>query len=357
MQPPPLPDQTDVLVVGAGIAGACVALALKGRRAVTVVDAGRPASGASGAAAGLVNPFMGRKAKPAWRHEEALDALDGFLDAAGTPSGTRRDGIVRPATSEVQALTFAERAAQHPGLGWLGPEAAAERWPLVASPHGALAVHRGGAVRIPAFVEAAIRASGADLHLGVSFQADEHGHVAITDQGETRYRTLVLALGDGAHRLPMLDALPLHRVKGQTVRLGAALPDGHPAVAGNGYVVPEAGGVVVGSTFEHTFSDTEADPSLDAGLTAAAARLVPCVAGAEVVERRAGVRLTVPVSVSPRRLPLAGPIPGHTDVYVLSGLGAKGLLMAPLLARHLADALDGRAAMPPEVDPASVLGG
>ncbi|MEM7789546.1 MAG: FAD-dependent oxidoreductase, partial [Bacteroidota bacterium] len=278
----PLPASTDVLVVGAGLAGACVALALRDRAEVTVIDAGRPASGASGAAAGLVNPFMGRKAKPAWRRDEALAALDRLVEEAD-PDLLVRSGVLRPAASETQVGVFRDRAEAHPDIDWLGPEAAANRWPAVAAPHGALDVHRGGHVRIPDLVEAALEASGADVHLGVRLEAIQE-RVAITDVGAVRCRRLVLALGDGAHRLPATASLPLHRVKGQTVRLGAALPAGHPAVSGNGYVVPEAAGAIVGSTFEHHFDHTEADPALDAVLVEMAARLVPSLASAEVVE-------------------------------------------------------------------------
>lgn len=362
MPPAPLPDRTDVLVVGAGLAGASLALALQESREVTVLDAGQPASGASGAAAGIVNPFMGQKAKPSWRHDEALDALRGLLDAAGAPALFRHVGVIRPATSAKQADGFRDRAATHADLAWLGPEAAAERWPSVAAPDGALWVARGGHVRIPALVRAALDASGAAVRLGVALRAWRRSGaatVAITDHGEIQCRALILALGDGARHVPALAALPLHRVKGQTVRLTrpeAVAPD-HPAVAGHGYVVPDADAVTVGATFEHDVAHTEADPALDAGLRAQASRLVPSLAEAAVLGRRAGVRLTVPASVSPGRLPLAGALPGEPGVWVLTGLGAKGLLTAPLLARRLAEALNGGAPMPPEVDPALVLGG
>ena len=150
-----------------------------------------------------------------------------------------------------------------------------------------------------------------------------------------------------------LAGLPLHRVKGQTLRLSrpAGLPPDHPAVAGHGYAVPGPDAVIVGATFEHSFQDTAPDPALDAELAERAAALVPALAGAAVLERRAGVRLTVPTAVSPQRLPLAGPLPGHPGVWLVSGLGAKGLLTAPLIAGWLPGALDGRQPMPAELWP------
>ncbi len=353
------------MIAGAGLAGACAALVLSRDRRVLVLDATEPASGASGAAAGIVNPFMGRKAKPAWRTDEALGALDSLLDESGASSLFRRTGVLRPAGDARQRAAFEARAAEHAGaLGWLPPEAAAERWPDVAAPHGALFVTRGGHLDLPAFVRAllgAAEARGAVVLRGqrlTGWRRGAEGVVAITDQREVRCPQLLLALGDGARHLPTLDALPLHPVKGQTLRLKR--PDGLsadlPAVAGHGYVAPAAASVVVGATFDHTFVSADPDPLRDAELREKAARLVPALADAEVLDRRAGIRVTVPTLVSPGRLPLAGPLPGHPPVWLLTGLGSKGLLTAPLLARFLPAALDGRQRLPPEVDTRAVLG-
>ncbi|WP_420454024.1 NAD(P)/FAD-dependent oxidoreductase [Rubrivirga sp.] len=345
-------EPADVVVAGAGLAGACAALVLSRTRRVVVLEPGRPAGGASGAAAGLANPFMGRAAKPAWRHDEALDALAELADE--TDDGLfRRTGVLRPAASGTQATTFRERAGAHTDLDWLDADASAERWPLVSAPHGALVVRRGGSVDLAAFVEAALAvatARGARLVRARLTGWETDPLIAITDLGPIPTRALVLTLGDGARGLSALTDLPLHRVKGQTVRLArpAVLPAGHHAVAGAGYVVPRAGDVVAGATFDHSFVDLAPDPVLDAGLASRAAALVPSLAGARVLGRAAGVRLTVPSVVSSRRLPLAGPLPGHPGVWVLTGLGAKGLVTAPLLARLLPDALDGVRPLPAE---------
>ena len=361
MPTPFLPPRADAVVVGAGLAGACAALVLGRDRRVVVVEAERPGSGASGAAAGLVNPFMGRKAKRAWRADEALDALDQILDEGGADDLFARSGVLRPAPPEHGA--FRERAAEHPdALTWLPSEAVAERFPHVAAPHGALVVRRGGHVEVGALAAALVRAAEGRGAVTVrarlrSWRSEGGGVVAETDAGEVAARHLVLCLGDGARHLPALAGLPLHRVKGQTVRLArpdAVPPDG-PAVAGRGYVVPGADGVTVGATFEHAFDTTAPDPALDAGLRDRAAMLVPALAGAVLLGRRAGVRLTVPASAAPGRLPLVGPLGGGA-AWVFTGLGAKGLLTAPLLALALPGALDGRSPLPPEVGAALAAG-
>lgn len=343
------------MIAGAGLAGACAALVLSRTRRVSVLDDRSPGTGATGAAAGLVNPFMGQKANPAWRHDEALAAL---ADAVGESDPTlwRGSGVIRPARDVGQAEVFRVRAGEHSDLDWMSPDDHRRRWPDVRAPHGSLWVSRGGSIDLPAFVGAALatveRRGGSVRQAGLSEWREEPDHtVAITDQESIRCDHLVLALGDGVRQFGALAGLPLHRVKGQTVRLArpAGLPAGHPAVSGPRYIVPGPDHVIVGATFEHHFTSTEPDPALDAGLVADAARLVPMIGEAEVLGRRAGIRLTVPAQHSPRRLPLVGPLTPR--VWVVSGLGAKGALMAPLIARWLPDALDGRQPLPPELWP------
>ncbi len=351
---------TDHLIAGGGLAGACAALRLVGHGSVTLLEAERPASGASGAAAGLVNPLMGRKANPAWRADDGLDALIETLDLAGRPDLFRADGLLRPARDARQAEVFRERAAALPRhADWLSPAALVERFPDLSTPHGGLWIRRGGAVDLAAVVRAlldAAEARGAVIRSGVRVTGwDEHADrvVVETAAGERiEAGTLLLALGDGFRRFPELAALPLHRVKGQTIRL--ARPDGLgalPALSGFGYVVPEEEALVVGSTYEHDFDDVEPTEDASLRLRAQAARMVPALAGAPVLDARAGVRVTVPGAVSPQRLPLLGPLPGRRRVWVFTGLGSKGLLTAPLLARGLPAFLRDPARIPAAVRP------
>ena len=63
--------------------------------------------------------------------------------------------------------------------------------------------------------------------------------------------------------------------------------------------------------------------------------MLPALADLPVLETQAGVRVSVPGI----RLPVLDRLPGSRRIWVFGGLGSKGLLMAPLLARDLADYL------------------
>lgn len=341
------------MVVGAGLAGACAALYLSRTQRVLVLEGDRPAAGASGAAAGLVNPLTGLRARPVWRMAEALDAFGDALDRADARALYRDAGILRPAGDADQADRFRAAADAHPDHArWLTAEAAHACHPHLPPGHGALLVRTGGAIDVPAFVEALLAAAvrqGADVRTGVRVTGwDERrdGVHVRTDAGGAVGGRLLLALGAGYAAFPALAALRLHPVKGQTVRVTRPYADAPlPHLSGSGYVVDEGDALVLGSTYEHTFTDARPTPAQTEALLARAVEMVPALRRAEVVGAQAGVRVNVPGT----RLPMVGPVPGHAAVWVFTGLGSKGLLMAPLLARGLAAFFETPATIPPEV--------
>ncbi len=346
-----------VVVAGGGIAGHAVAHALA-ERGADVLHAFDARDGAGEAAAGLANPRMGPRAARGWRVDEALAALDRLGALPG--ASVERRTIVRPAADAVQAQRFAEADA----AGWVSADEASERWPWLVAPHGALVVPDGRVADPPALC-AALAAATPAVVIGARATGwharGAHVHVVLAhNDGEETVRADALVVCPGASPLPVAPDLPLHRVKGQTAHVARpdALPASLPAVAGRRYVVPRADGtLVVGSSHEHRFESPEPDDAITGDLIREIAALVPALAGATGAAR-AGVRAHVPDVVRPGRLPLVGRWPPRADgrVWVLAGLGGRGLLTAPLLAGMLADAVVTGAPLPPEVSTEALPG-
>ena len=353
-----LPDNErfDTIIVGAGLAGACAALHLSPTRQVLVLEAKQPAAGASGAAAGLVNPLMSQKAKAAWRMDAALDALHTTLGMAQSTDLLSRDGILRPATDAQQAPIFRAVASVRPdNATWLTAATVQERFAGIAAPYGALLVRRGGAIAVPAFIDAMLtiaQQQGACLATGaevVGWGTNGDGaYVDVCFNTWTRrlYASrVILALGYGYHRHPALKALNLHPIKGQTVQVKAPAGAPHLPLAGQGYVVPEGDTLIVGSSYERGFSDLRPSDKQTRLILKKAAAMLPALDEAPVLHATAGIRVTVPGT----RLPMLGPLPGQERIWVFTGLGSKGLLMAPLLAQHLPAYLDHPDTIPPNI--------
>ncbi|MFB6271810.1 MAG: NAD(P)/FAD-dependent oxidoreductase [Salinibacter sp.] len=335
---------TDILIVGAGLAGACAAFVLSADHRVRVVEADEPASGASGAAAGLVNPFMGRRARPVWRLREALDAVPTLLERAEASGLFPDTGVLRPAVVPDQVEPFRAAAEEHPTLAtWLSPGTVQERYPAVRPDRGALFIPQGGAVDVGAMVRALLDAAtqrGATVDTqtpALYWRETPDAAVVEVDRGndteELRADRVLLALGQGFPPFPELQRLGLDGVKGQTVRVQRpdGLPRTFPPMSGRGYVVPDGDTLVLGSNYDNNYDDLAPDPDATTYIREKTSKMIPGLDRSEVLDETAGVR----VMHSETNLPLLGPLPRRDRLWTFTALGSKGLLTAPLLARHL----------------------
>jgi glycine oxidase len=102
-----------------------------------------------------------------------------------------------------------------------------------------------------------------------------------------------------------------------------------------GYLAPKANGFLfVGSTVEDVGFRKNTTAKGLAGLRRTAATLVPSLAHAEVASDWAGLR-----PGSPDDLPILGPVPGWEGLSVASGHFRKGILLAPITGRLMAQGL------------------
>jgi glycine oxidase len=350
----------DVIIVGAGLAGACAALVLSAEYDVHVLEANEPASGASGAAAGLVNPFMGRRARPVWRLRAALDAVPTLLSAADASVLFPNTGVLRPAVEPDQVESFRNAAREHPDLAtWLSPDAVRERYPALAPDRGALLVPKGGAVDVGAMVRAllgAAEARGATLETAAPVlywrETPDAAVVEVDrDEGteELRADRVLLALGQGFPPFPELRWLGLDGVKGQTVRVRrpSHVPDSLPPMSSRGYVVPDGDTLVLGSNYDNNYDDLAPDPEETTYIQEKTSQMIPGLDQAEVLDATAGVR----VKHAETNLPLLGPLPRRDRLWTFTALGSKGLLTAPLLALALPRYLQDPSELPDAVTP------
>jgi glycine oxidase len=294
---------TDVLVVGAGVYGLAVALALaRGGRSVRVLDRLPPGSGASGGPLGALAPH----APEGWSERKALqrDALlaaEAYWRAvareAGLDPGFARPGRLMPLRTDAdRARAEARRTAAdaHWGRGtWrvLSPKAAAAWLAPGACRAGAVfetLTARLAPRRAVAALAAAVAVRGGDIAAPAEVAAVEPGGVLQADGRLLRAALVVVAAGAGSGAL-----LPgcIEGVKGQALVLATKGANDLPVIGDRGlWIVPHADGTVaVGSTSERAWTEAGPDPLGDALLERARA-LSPRLVGARVVARWAGIR-------------------------------------------------------------------
>ena len=334
-----------IVVMGAGVLGLSAAFELARRGArVTMIERDRPGAWASGGVVGALAPHAPEGWTPAKALQlESLLMAKGFWDAVartgGVDPGYARLGRVQPLADDA-AVTRAQARAEGARSLWRG-QAEWRVVPLDAVPGLRLHTSTGFVAydtlsariaprRAVVALVAALKVLGVPVQTGDAPPGD--AETVIWATGAAGLAALGQDLGRDMGRA----------VKGQAAILAADWRDAPQLYAGGLHIVPHADGTVaLGSTSERDFDAPETtDAQLDA-LIARVREVCPDLADAPVIDRWAGLRAR-----APSRAPMLGPWPGRAGQFVLNGGFKIGFGMAPILARMIADLLEGHGEIP-----------
>ena len=335
-----------VAIVGGGLAGASVAYALAGKGVddITVFERGpRLACGASGAAAGILQPVTGRRARLAPWHAEGMLHTLGIAEELQVPRlPGAGDGVLRVALTEDQAQAWSVRADDmDPEIArWVdGTECRALEPAVTAQALGAVWIPAARALPVRTLVERMVHAAGASVLCGVEALDYEASSASVTLRARSAPNAAVPHEFDavvlcGGLRPP--GRAPLIPVKGQ---VGRFLSDRVPRrVLSSGGFVCSGGAteVLVGATTEWEPFEPGVTPE---GIDALHGRVSKLLGSGNYTPQTVwwGVRPT-----TKDRVPKLGAIDESGRVFVLEGLGTKGLLLGPIAAGWLADWVVGR---------------
>ncbi len=353
--PTPVQAASDdvIMLVGGGIAAILTALALvqRGRPVRLLCKDGDIAQGASHNRQGALYPQLQTSFSPVSRfhasaygfacrrYRELLQWFDfpqqfcGVLTLACTEALALRQAKIQQesawpagffqaldaqACSEVAGLSLPYGGLFYPDGGWIAPQRfcqAALDW-LMQQPQFSF---------------------GANTEV-TTLQRCATGWELSTSNGQLTCSQLVLCNGVDLTQFTPTRHLPLNQVRGQVSHVSAPqMARLRTVICHQGYITPAdstdgAAEHCVGATFDRTHRDTDtkaADDAANLALVNTVLQQPAWFADAAVQSAKTGLRATVP-----DHLPIAGEV--VSGLYVLGGLGARGLLFAPLLAEHLA---------------------
>jgi tRNA 5-methylaminomethyl-2-thiouridine biosynthesis bifunctional protein len=347
----PLGANGMIAVIGGGVAGASLAdAAVAAGFTAAILDPAGLAGGASGNPAGLIMPRLDLGDAPPSRffiaaYAHALRTIERLeTDAGGrffNPCG-----VLQP------ALTADDRR-------WTEKALSARLLPaaMMIPRDGGLFFPQAGVVDPPAYVRALAREADLIRSRAILIDPGPDGvRIHLESGAAIDAAAVVIANGAEALRFPEARTLPLSRAAGQ-IDLFRRAPATEFAYAFGPYAAPApGGGLVIGATYDRIADGEQPRISRDAtqaNIEAIAAGLPSFVGALDVAEAapRASVRCQ-----TPDRLPVAGPAPdfhfygAHYDdlrlgkardypsgglvpnVFLLTGLGSRGLVTAPLCA-------------------------
>ena len=367
-----------IAIIGAGIAGASLAHALRCAGFQPIIfETDRPASGASGNPAGLIMPRLDVDDTPEGRfHLSAYLYTVALIKLVQQQSGIPLYfpcGALRCITDE------REQQRQEKLLAAMPLPA-----PWMQTHEDGILFPQGGVIDPAAFVNALI----ADTPLRIAkvdrlTKENDLWTIETSDGTTDAFDAVVIANGFNALKFQQTRSLPLAGSAGQVDWFPTATAPAHAHVFG-AYAAPappngeKNGGMIIGATYSPMTGAAAPETLLEA--TQSNINVVrnhlPDIAGALTPEGstpRASIRC-----VTPDFLPIVGPVPdwgfysGAYDglrhgrrqdyppgeildgLFILTGLGSRGLVTGPLAAAMIASEISGAPA-PVDANVAEVL--
>ncbi|TXI86164.1 MAG: FAD-binding oxidoreductase [Crocinitomicaceae bacterium] len=340
-------QKNTTLVVGAGIAGICVARRLFEKNIpFKVVDLGQNDS--SRVAAGVINPLVFRRTTLSWRVEEFIPALVPFYQQLAAEWGN----------TYYQPIPIRRAFAhQQETDTWLKKQTDERYIPFMKTldqsdlqNQNVLNTCGTGEVLQTAYIKTAALLDDARNWLqsiGVliekEFNFDTLDPENATYDG-VEYAHIIFCEGHRGVNNPYFNYLPLETTKGEILTVESDELPAAELLNRKCFILPIGNQQFkVGATYTWKTATLDLTEEAKKTLIEQAQSLV---SGAfHVVNHQAGIRPTVL-----DRRPLIGTHPQFHKLKIFNGLGAKGYMMAPLLSQEFVASLETGSDLHPEID-------
>jgi glycine oxidase len=323
----------DYLIIGSGLAGISFSeIALKNHKSILVMD--NNSQNSSKIAGGLYNPVILKRFSEVAHAKEHLLIMNEFFTNLERKLDCKVDyklPILRKFFSiEEQNNWFA--ASDKVNLApFLSTNLISRKYSSIDSPFGYGEVLQTGyvdtALLLNLYREYLIKNN---LFIEESFEyallKEESNGIRYKD---IRARNIVFAEGFGMHANPYFNNLPLDGTKGELFIIKAPSLDLDVIMNTSVFILPLGNDLFkVGATYN--WADKTDIPTEEGKieLIEKIKEIIKCEF--EIVNHFAGVRPTVK-----DRKPLVGTYPDHNSIHILNGLGTRGVMLGPAMAKAL----------------------
>ncbi len=338
----------DYLVVGLGLAGiaVCEELEKLEKSYQLITDHSQQASVVAG---GLYNPVVLKRFTPAWNAAEQMQVAMPFYQQLEEKLQCKLDYKVavlrRFASVEEQNNWF--EAADKPLLKpFLSLHLRSNHNPLLDAPFGYGEVMQTGRVDTALLIERYgqfLESKGK-----LNRQAFNFSKMKIQTEGveyeSFKAKNIIFTTGFGLKQNPFFDYLPLNGTKGELLTIKSPQLQEKQVIKSSVFIIPLGDDLYrVGATYKWQDKTNTPTPAAREELLAKLGTFLK--ADYSLIDHVAGVRPTVA-----DRRPLVGKHPEWEHVYLLNGLGSRGVLIAPYAAGQLMASITKGKALHPEMD-------
>lgn len=338
----------DYIIVGSGLAGIAFSeIALQNNKTILVVN--NQSQNSSRIAGGLYNPVILKRFSEVWQASEQLELLYNFYANLENKLQIKLDyklPLLRKFYSvEEQNNWFT--ASDKPNLSkFLSTNLITKKWDAIPSPFNFGEVLYSGYVDTNLLVDSYKQfLINQNAYLEDTF--DYIGLVIEKDfisYQNIKAKHIVFAEGFGMLLNPFFNKLPLDGTKGELLLIKAPNLNLDVIMKSSIFVIPIGNDLYkVGATYNWEDKTNIPTEAAKKELIDNLKELITC--DFEVIEHYAGVRPTVK-----DRRPLVGTHPVHKNLHVLNGLGTRGVMLAPAMAKNLYNHIENQIPLDKNID-------
>lgn len=338
----------DYIIVGLGIAGVgcCEDLRRRGKSYV-VID--QPFQSATRTAGGVVNPVVLKRFTAAWKAKEFLDYATPFyrtLEKQISSNFLNEIDILRVFSSYEEQNQWMVASDKRELSAFLSSEIYQDRSTSWSNMYGYGKVNLGFQINTNQLL------SDLTEHLKIRDQYRSevfNYHDLEIGEDEIRYgdlsaRKIIFSEGSDVLNNPFFLKNAIQPKKGEYITVHAPDLKLRSILKGSFFVIPLGNDLYkVGATFAHGDTSLEVTEKGRSQLVSALHKILKVPF--EVVDQETAFRPTVK-----DRKPLVGNLTEHKNIYFLNGLGTRGLLMAPLVAKWLLAYSEEQTPLPDEIN-------
>jgi glycine/D-amino acid oxidase-like deaminating enzyme len=340
-----------ILIIGQGLAGSVLGLTLLERgHQIFIIDNQAPVTSTK-VAAGLFNPITGLNRTKTWKAEQLFPFLKTFYPKIQATVGGNfyhELPIYMPFSSlEIQNEWMAKSGETY-WKQWIDISDKDHVFePFVNNDFGGMETKQSGWLNTEEFIlKVADYFNGLGILKICNFTRENY---SITqdkiDFAGTLYDKIIYCNGIGLNNDPLFSWLNFAPVKGDIFEIEVdKLPTSH-IVNKNGFILPlTKGGFRAGSTYNNFFDDPVSitPKGFD--------ELKEKIQNILKTEFKILKHIAATRPATKDRRPLLGSHPKYNSIIVFNGLGTKGVSLAPYLAAHLADFIEQKTELFPEVN-------
>lgn len=347
---PNIKSHYDYIIVGQGLAGTILHFHLWERgKKVLVIDHNHEKS-ASIVAAGMYNPIVFKRVTKGWRVDDYSLYLSTFYQRLEKHLNTQLDfplNILRFFKTLEQQNDFFSKTEQDGFSQYLVSESDSDTSQLpVKNDIGFGEVTKTGWVNTVELLkryQAVLEKKKLLLTEKFDFEELVFNQEKVSYKGITAEK-IIFCEGTQMNKNPYFEYLPLVPTKGEVLTIKAPKLDVDKILNKGFFCLPLGKSLFrVGATYnwkDLTYKTTKEGKK---DLIAKIESLLTCEY--EIMDHQAGIRPTVR-----DRRPLIGLHKEFESLSLFNGLGTKGVLIAPWLANHFTDFLEGKTELSPEYD-------